>query len=111
MLDDAAHERRRQLVGLDDLQLQRVDGRDVLRLGLVQQVQGALAGVGAPVGAFTVDVRLTHACDVVAGAGVDPDAVALLDEQRHLDRLAGLQHGRLAGAGHAVALHARARSG
>ena len=36
--------------------------------------------------------------DVVAGAGVDLDPVADVDEQRHLDDLAGLQRGRLAGA-------------
>ena len=43
---DAVHERRRQVVGLDDLQLEGVDRRDALGLGLVEQVQGALAGVG-----------------------------------------------------------------
>ena len=44
--------------------------------------------------------------DVLAGAGVDLDAVAGVHEQRHLDDQAGLERGRLAGARHAVALHA-----
>ena len=48
--DDATHEAGGELVGLDDLDIERVDGRDVLRLRLVQQVQRPLAGVGAPVG-------------------------------------------------------------
>ena len=44
---------------------------------------------------------------VLGAAGVDLDALALVDEQRHLHDEAGLEGGRLAGARHAVALDAR----
>src|SRR5262245_38480928 len=45
--------------------------------------------------------------DVLARTGVDLDAVARVDEQRHLHDSAGLSGSRFLGAGHSVALHAR----
>ena len=98
---DAAHELLGELVGLEHLDVDRGGGGDALRVRLVEQVQRSLASVGPLIGAFHHD-----AGDVVAAARVDLDAVADLDEQRHLDDLAGLERGRLAGARHAVTLHA-----
>src|SRR5829696_1856503 len=48
--------------------------------------------------------------DVLAAAGVDPDPLPLLDEERHLDDYARLEGGRLgAAAGGGVTLEARVR--
>src|SRR5687768_1413197 len=48
---------------------------------------------------------------VLAVAGVDLQNVALVDEQRHVDRVAGLQLGRLGSARDGVAAHARVALG
>ena len=51
--------------------------------------------------------RALDARDVAAGARVDPHALALFDEQRHLDGDAGLERGRLGAALGRVAAQAR----
>src|SRR5882757_1023165 len=54
---------------------------------------------------LTARLRL-RAGEVLAGTGVDLDPVAVVDEQRDLDDLAGLQGGGLGGTGDPVALYA-----
>ena len=51
MLADARHELGGQSVRLEHLERERIGGSDALRVRLVQQVEGALARVGAFVGA------------------------------------------------------------
>src|SRR5690554_6946886 len=48
-----------------------------------------------------------HAAEVVAGARVDLDLRARLEEERHLDLVAGLDGGGLRAAGRAVTLQSR----
>lgn len=50
------------------------------------------------------------ALEILAGAGVDLDALALFEEQGHLDLRAGLQLGGFGGVGGGVAGEARGRS-
>ena len=69
---------------------------EMLHLGLVEEPKRTLARLmsghtchqgGHPLGAG----------DVLAGAGIDLDHVALVDKQRDLHHKAGLEGGRLAG--------------
>ena len=90
--------------------------RERLRVGeqLVERPPGDLAlveredGGAALVGCGAREAARQAPRDVLAGAGVDPDPVALVDEQRHLDLHARLERGRLrAAAGGRVAAEAR----
>ena len=66
----------------------------------------------APSALLTTAPRLTLAAlQVLAGAGVDADAVAGVDEQGHLDLRARLQNGGLGDVGSGVALDAGVRLG
>ena len=51
--------------------------------------------------------KSVHALHILAGAGIDADLVALVDEQGHADLGAGLDGGGLQGVGGGVALDTR----
>ncbi|MBG9885268.1 hypothetical protein ABE10_01430, partial [Bacillus toyonensis] len=72
-----------------------------------EDVEGALARLGP--GAHLCDTRrsVVDPAEIVAGPGVDLDLRAGLQEQRHLDLVAGLERRRLGARRRAVALQSR----
>src|SRR2546425_10630980 len=66
----------------------------------------SLATLTEPRGRSGIGLDPLH---VGAGAGIDPDGVALVDKERHIEDQPGLHRGRLAAAGRRVAFEAGRR--